>query len=96
MRYINCLKMADFILFKNPNMKYRKEKFGGIIKTENGLYIIDHKTLDLLEIIDTTKTYKDVINNKESDKIIQKLIKLGAVLKISKKKANKIRNYWKF
>ena len=37
----------NFIIFKNPNLRYRKEEFGGIVKLKLRTFIINKKQYNL-------------------------------------------------
>lgn len=82
--------MTNFVLFKHPKVRVRKENFGGIAKTEDGLYILNKKAYKLFESIKNNPTYSDLTKNKESKEIIDELLERRIILKIDKKKANEI------
>lgn len=84
--------MTEYILFKHPELKIRKEKFGGIIKTAEGLFLIDEKAYCLLNNIDNKKKYSELAREKESKKIIEDLLKLKVILKIEERRAERVRN----
>lgn len=83
--------MVEYILFKHPGLKFRKEDFGGIIKTQEGLYILDKQAFKLLNKIDNEKTYSKLTKDKDSKEIIDELLEMRAVLRIAKNKAEKIK-----
>jgi len=84
--------MTKHILFKHPDLKYRKEDFGGIVKTSEGLFLIDKEAYKILNKIDNKKTYLELSKDKESAKIVNELLRLRIILKIDIEKANKIKN----
>ena len=83
--------MTEYILFKHPDLKIRKEDFGGIIKTVEGLFLIDKKAYMMLNKIDNKKTYLELAKDNESKKIVDELLKLRIILKIEIEKAEKLR-----
>ncbi len=83
--------MTKYVLFKHPDLKIRKENFGGIIKTTRGLFLIDKETYNLLNKIDNKKTYSELTKNGRFRKIIDELLKLKIILKIESEKAEKIK-----
>ena len=83
--------MVEYILFKHPSLKFRKEDFGGIIKTQEGLYLLDKQAFKLLNKIDNEKTYSKLTKDKDSKEVIDELLKMRAVLRIVKNKAEKIK-----
>lgn len=76
------------ILFKNPNIKLRKENFGGLVKLNNNLYIIGEKEYNFLKHI---KVYADNNSNKINSKIIESFLKTGILLEIGREKAKCIK-----
>ncbi len=84
--------MTEYILFKHPDLKIRKEKFGGIIKTVRGLFLIDKKAYCLLKKIDNKKTYSELTEENESKKVIEDLLKLKIILKIEVGRAERVKN----
>jgi len=83
--------MNSYILFRNPKVKYRKEEYGGIVKTREGMFIIDKKTFKILETINGAKTYSEIAVDKETKKIVDDLLKLSIILPIKKKVVEKIK-----
>ncbi|MDK2908389.1 MAG: hypothetical protein PWQ87_847 [Candidatus Woesearchaeota archaeon] len=84
--------MTEYVLFKHPELKIRRENFGGIIKTARGLFLIDKKVYLLLNSIDNKKRYSELAKDKESKMIIDELLKLKVILKIKEKNAERIRD----
>ncbi|HJX50924.1 MAG TPA: hypothetical protein VJ438_05685 [Candidatus Nanoarchaeia archaeon] len=83
--------MNEFILFKHPDLKFRKENFGGIVKTNGGLYIIDKRAFNIIHKINNKKTYSELTVDEQSKNIINELIRIGVILKINKKRADQIK-----
>jgi len=70
----------DFVIFKNPNLRYRKEEFGGIAKLQFKTFIINKKQYDLINNLKKILVYG---NLSDSDrKIVNKLIENNILLKV--------------
>jgi len=78
----------DFVIFKNPHLRYRKEEFGGIAKLQLKTFIINKKQYDLIEGIKKIITYNSL--NDTNKKIIDKLIENNLLLKVSLDRAKKL------
>jgi hypothetical protein len=52
------------IIFKNPRIKYRSEDFGGIVRTDKGLFILNKQTFDFLSNFDKER---DISSFSESE-----------------------------
>lgn len=78
----------DFVIFKNPNLRYRKEEFGGIVKLKLRTMIINKSQYELIDKIKKVLVYSR-LNNKEK-KMADKLIENYVLLKVDLKKAREL------
>jgi hypothetical protein len=70
------------IIFKNPRIKYRKEDFGGILKTDKGIFMIDREVYDFLESF--SQCYENELINKQ---IAKELLEINGLIKLNKEDA---------
>jgi len=70
------------IIFKNPRIKARKEKFGGIIKTDKGIFIIEENAFKFL-----SSFYEKEERLIEEKEILKELLNINALIKINKEDA---------
>ena len=76
----------DFVIFKNPDLRYRKEEFGGIVKLKLKTMLINKSQYELIDRIKKVLIYSK-LNNKEkmmADKLIENYILLKVDLKRAK------------
>jgi len=71
------------IIFKNPRIKLRKEDFGGILKTDKGIFMIDNEVYNFLE------SFSQCQEDSLKDEVIaNELLKInGLIKKINKENA---------
>jgi len=75
----------NFVIFKNPYIRYREEVFGGIAKIILKTYILNKAQYSFIDKIDKVIVYGDL---KEIEKkIAKKLIDEGLLLKVGLEKA---------
>lgn len=71
----------NFVIFKSPYLRYRKEEFGGIAKLNLKTFIINKLQYDLIEGIKKVLVYGELtqIEQKVADKLIENklLLKVG-------------------
>lgn len=71
----------NFVIFKSPYLRYRKEEFGGIAKLNLKTFIINKLQYDLIERIKKVLVYGELtqIEQKVADKLIENklLLKVG-------------------
>lgn len=78
----------EFIVFRNPKLLARTEKFGGLVKLQNNLLILGKREYKLLEKIKKYAEYSSLSNDEK--KTANKLIEFKILLKIDKANAEKI------
>lgn len=78
----------DFVIFKNPNLRYRKEEFGGIVKLKLKTLIINKRQYNLINKIDKVLVYGDL--NGSDQKIVDKLIENNLLLRVNLERAKKL------
>ena len=78
----------DFVIFRNPHLRYRKEDFGGIAKLNLKTFIINRMQFDLIEKIKKVSVYKNL--TKTEQKVADKLIENYLLLKVDLKKAKEM------
>ena len=61
----------EFVIFKNPNAKYREEDFGGIVRSNFQFYILDKKQYKFLKNLDKFRYYNSL--KKDEKKILLKI-----------------------
>lgn len=72
----------SYLIFKNPRIKYRKEDFGGLLKTDKGIFIIDKDVFEFLNSF--SQEMEDNISNSE---IINILLEVNGLIKIKQEDA---------
>lgn len=80
----------EFIIFRNPKLLSRTEKFGGLVKLQNNLLILGKREYKLFEKIKKYVEYS-ALSSKEK-KIVDRFIEFKILLKIDKADAKKIIN----
>ena len=75
----------NFVIFKSPYLRYRKEEFGGIAKLNLKTFIINKIQYDLIEKIKKVLVYKDL--TKIEQKVADKLIENKLLLKVDLERA---------
>jgi hypothetical protein len=78
----------DFIIFKNPNLRYRSEEFGGVAKILLKLFMLSKEQYKLIETLKSTRVYSDL--NAIEQKIADSLIEQGLLMKVDLEKAKKL------
>lgn len=78
----------DFVIFKNPDLRYRKEEFGGIVKLKLKTMLINKSQYELIDRIKKVLIYSK-LNNKEK-KMADKLIENYILLKVDLNKAKEL------
>jgi len=82
----------DFVIFKNKHARYRKEDFGGLVLTNNFLYLLNESEYDLLDKINKKKYMKNSDLNKNELEIVKKFLYNQILFQLDFEKANKIIN----
>lgn len=78
----------DFVIFKNPNLRYRKEEFGGIVKLKLKTLIINRKQYDIINKIKKTLVY-NLLSNSDKN-IVDKLVENHILLKVDINRAKEL------
>lgn len=78
----------NFVIFKSPYLRYRKEEFGGIAKLNLKTFIINKIQYDLIEKIKKVLVYGDL--TKTEQKVADKLIENKLLLKVSLERAKEL------
>lgn len=76
----------NFVIFKSPYLRYRKEEFGGIAKLNLKTFIINKLQYDLIERIKKVLVYGELtqIEQKVADKLIENKLLLKVDLERAK------------
>lgn len=75
----------DFVIFKNPHLRYRKEEFGGIAKLQLKTMLINKSQYKLINNLKKVLVYSE-LNYKEK-KLVDKLIENNLLLKVDLNRA---------
>lgn len=75
----------DFVIFKNPHLRYRKEEFGGIAKLQLKTMLINKNQYKLINSIKKLLVYSEL--NLVERKLVDKLIENNLLLKVDLKRA---------
>ena len=78
----------NFVIFKNPYLRYRKEDFGGIVKLQLKTLIINKKQYNLINKIEKILVYNSLSNFDK--KIADKLIENHILLKVDINRAKEL------
>lgn len=77
-----------FVIFKNLNLKYRKESFGGIVKLNLKIFILNKKQYQLLDKIKKVVDY--TLLNKFERKIADGFLEKNILLKVDLNRAKEL------
>jgi len=80
--------VENFVIFKNPFLRYRCEDFGGIAKIKLKTFIINKKQYDLIAKIKKILVFTDLDNTEK--KIAEKLIENNILLKVDIDRAKEL------
>ncbi len=78
----------NFVIFKNPYLRYRKEAFGGVVKLQLKTLIINKRQYNLIQAIKKVLIYKEL--NNSDKKIVDKLIENNILLKVNLNRAKEL------
>ena len=78
----------EYIIFKDPRLKYRKESFGGIAMLKFQTIILGKREFNFLEKFGKYKDYN--LLNETEKKIADKFLNFGILIKIDKSKAEEL------
>jgi hypothetical protein len=78
----------NFVVFKNPYLRYRKEEFGGIAKIVLKTFILNRSQYSLISEIKKIIVYEDL--DEFERKIVNKLIEEGLLLKVDLERAREL------
>jgi hypothetical protein len=78
----------NFVIFKNPHLRYRKEDFGGVVKLQLKTLIINKKQYELINGIKKILVYN--LLNDSDKRIVEKLINENILLKVDVDRAREL------
>ncbi len=78
----------EFVIFRSPNLRFRKEEFGGVVRLRSKTLIVNKKQYDLIDKVDQVTEYRDLIDIER--KIVDKLIENNIFLKVDLEKAKEL------
>jgi len=78
----------NFVIFKSPYLRYRKEKFGGIAKLNLKTFIINKIQYSLIDKIKKVLVYGELTETEK--KVADKLIENKLLLKVDLKRAKEL------
>ena len=78
----------DFVLFKNPYLRYRKEEFGGIVKLKLKTLLINKKQYNLIDRIKKVLVYSSLSNTDKN--IAHKLVENNILLRVDLERAKEL------
>ena len=77
-----------FVIFKNPVIVYRAERFGGIVKNRFKMYILDKKKYNFLKTFKKFEYYNSL--KPQEKKIADIFLEKRILLRLDSKTAEKI------
>ncbi len=80
--------IKNFVIFKSPYLRYRKEDFGGIAKLRLKTFLLSRKQISLIERMRKVLIYGNL--NEIERKIADKLIENEILLKVSLERAKQL------
>jgi len=78
----------NFVIFKSPYLRYRKEEFGGIVKLNLKTFIINKLQYDLIDKTKKVLVYGEL--NQIEQKVADKLIENKLLLKVDLERAKEL------
>ncbi len=78
----------DFVIFKNPILRYREESFGGIAKIRLKTLIINKQQYKLITKVKKISIYNEL--SEKEKKIANKLIENNILLKVDLDRAKEL------
>ncbi len=78
----------NFVIFKSPYLRYRKEEFGGIAKLNLKTFIINKIQYNLINKIQKVLVYGEL--NQIEQKVADKLIENKLLLKVDLERAKEL------
>jgi hypothetical protein len=78
----------NFVIFKSPYLRYRKEEFGGIAKLNLKTFIINKIQYNLIDKIEKVLVYGEL--NQIEQKVVDKLIENKLLLKVDLGRAKEL------
>ncbi len=78
----------NFVIFKSPYLRYRREEFGGIAKLNLKTFIINKIQYELIKKIKKVLVYEDL--TKTEQKVTDKLIENKLLLKVDLERAKEL------
>ena len=78
----------NFVVFKNPHLRYREEDFGGVAKLQLKTFILNKKQYNLISNIKKVLVYGSL--SEFDKKIVDVLIKESIILKVNLDKSKEL------
>lgn len=78
----------NFVIFKSPYLRYRKEEFGGIAKLNLKTFVLNKIQYELIEKIKKVLVYGDLTEVEQ--KVADKLIENKLLLKVDLERAKEL------
>jgi len=81
--------LNEIYIFRHPNLRMRKEKFGGLVQSEKGLFLLGSTEFNTLSSFRGYKTRREA-EKILGVKLLKKSLDLGLFLKIERELADSI------
>lgn len=78
----------DFVIFRNPDLRYRSEEFGGILRLNLMIFLINTKQFDLISNLKKIRLYSDLTDIEK--KIVDKLLEKKILFKVTLERAKEL------
>lgn len=78
----------DYIVFKNPQLRYRRESFGGVVKIQLKTLIINKRQYELVDSMDKILVYSSL--NDVDRKIVDKLVENNIFFRLDLDRAKEL------
>lgn len=82
------MSKENFVIFKNPNLRYRNEEFGGIARLNLKTFILNKIQYNLIERIQRIILYGNLTSTEK--KVADRLIDEKILLKINLERAREL------
>ena len=78
----------NFVIFKNPYLRYRKEDFGGVVKLQLKTLIINKRQYEIINNIKKVLVYNSLSDANKL--IVEKLVNENILLKVDINRAKEL------
>lgn len=79
--------MDKVCVFQHPHLKIRKEKFGGVVRSDKGIFLVGHEELSLLKGVPNFLS-KQAMEERITPELLEKFLENGIMLEIDQESAN--------